>query len=483
MTIRSATGRASRKGLPTKRVMKEQWLSVKVGALVEYLRGSLWFGPTVAVVVAGVLGVVLPTLKPADGSWLASLAFQGGAEGAAGVLRAIATSVITVTTLVFTLTVLTLQLASQQFSPRLLRTFLREGRNHVVLGTFLATFTYSLVVLHAVRSDSNGGEEVPGLAVTVAFGLALVSMGALVAFIDHITRSVRIDALMKRVENDTRSVIDSAHPEACRPEGERSIPALSGCAVSVLADRSGFVSGIAPQSLERLAIRHDLILAVVPKVGERVVEGCPLVRAFSRGEKDSPPDAAAVAEEVNEAIEIDFERTMQQDVDYGLRQLVDVAVKALSPGVNDPTTAVHAIGHLASILCVLVRRDLSAIIRTDDEGVVRVVVGTRRLQDYLHLACAQIRLYGARDAVVATALLELLRDVGRCATTHDHLRAVHDEAVMVVSAADREISEARDMDAVRDAAALVESALAHGDDGGPRGSVDETRWAALGAHQ
>ncbi len=440
-------------------------LFVKLGAVVEYLRGSLWFGPTVAVVVAVVLGVVLTGVRPSEGSLLESLTFSGSAEGAGGILRVIATSVITINTLVFSLTVLTLQLASQQFSPRLLRTFLREGRNQVVLGVFLATFVYALVVLRAVRSGPSPNEDVPRLAVTVAFLFLLATIVAFVTFIDHIAQSLRIDTLIRQVEKDTRSVIDAQHPEPRRPGGEPPVSAPPADAVPVPARRSGFVTAVATKSLERLALRHDVVLALAPKVGERVVEGSPLVLAWRGREGDGLPEAESLAKGVHDAVTISFERTMQQDIAYGLRQLVDVAVKALSPGVNDPTTAVHALGHLTSILCVLVGRDLSPLIQSDGDGVTRVVVPTRGLKDYLDLACRQIRVYGARDPVVAVELLHLLRDVGRCATRHEDCRAVRDQALMVVAAAEREIVETHDMDAVRRAAAAVDGALVHGHSG------------------
>ncbi|MDP9072193.1 MAG: DUF2254 domain-containing protein [Actinomycetota bacterium] len=426
---------------------------VKLGALTEYIRGSLWFGPTVAVLGAVVVGVLLTHVTPPEGSLLASFAFPGDAEGARGILRIVATSVITVVTLVFSLTVLTLQLASQQFSPRLLRTFLREKSNQAVLAVFLATFSYAMVVLRAVRSGSGRDEEVvPGLAVTVAFLLVLASIAAFVAFIDHIAQSLRIDTLLKQVEKDTRSAIDHQHPAPCRPGADGATPEPPGDAVPVAAGGSGFVTALAPDALERLALHHDVVLALGPKVGEWVVEGCPLVLAWPSQDDEPPPEGPALAEGVNDAVTIAFERTMQQDIAYGLRQLVDVAVKALSPGVNDPTTAVHAIGHLASILCVLAQRDLSPLVRKDEDGVVRVAVATHDLQTYLDLACRQIRLYGARDSVVAVQVLHLLRDVGRCATRDEHRRAVRNQALLVVAAAEREIMEPHDMDAVREAA-------------------------------
>ena len=435
--------------------------SVKPGALVEYVRGSLWFGPTLAVGVAVLLGIVLGRARPSEGSFLDTLAFSGTAEGASSILRVVATTVITVNTLVFSLTVLTLQLASQQFSPRLLRTFLREGRTQAVLGVFLGTFAYALVVLAAVRSRA-GVDDVPGLAVSAAFLFVLASIAAFVAFIDHIARSIRIDTLMRQVEKDTRSVIESQHPNPARAQGERSTPQPPSGAVPIPARRSGFVTAVAPQSLERLALRHSAVLALASKVGEHVVEGAPLVLAWSCRDGDAAPNADSLAEGVHDAVTITYERTMQQDIAYGLRQLVDVAVKALSPGVNDPTTAVHAIGHLASILCVLVGRDLSPIVRSDDSGLSRVILPTRTVQDYLDVACRQIRLYGARDAVVAVELLEMLAEVGRCATREEQRAAVRHQAQMVLAAGEREIVEPHDREALRRAAAAASRTAGYG---------------------
>ena len=453
-------------------------LFVKLDSLVEYLRGSLWFGPTLAVVVAVVLGLVLPRVTPSERSLLGSLAFSGDAEGAGAILRVVATAAITINTLVFSLTVLTLQLASQQFSPRLLRTFLREGRNQVVLGVFLATFVYALVVLGAVRSGP-GVDQVPGLAVSTVYVFVLATIVAFVAFIDHIAQSIRIDTLLRQVEKDTRSVIDAQHPEPCRRGEDRSTPRSPPDSVPVPARRSGFVTAIAPQQLERLAVRHDVVLALAPKVGERVVDGCPLVLAWRRREGGDAPDTEALAHGVQEAVTITHERTMQQDIAYGLRELADVAVKALSPGVNDPTTAEHAIGHLASILCVLVRRDLSPVVRTDEDGVDRVVLATRTVEDYLEVACRQIRLYGAHDAVVAVELLHMLRDVDRCATRQEQHQAVAQQARMVLDAAEREIAEAHDLDAVRNAGAAVGTAATN--DGTGRGQEDQEKAPAASA--
>jgi uncharacterized membrane protein len=430
-------------------------------AIVEYLRASLWFVPAVLVTASAVLAVVLNGVDVDGESSLAHLVFPGGPESARAILQAIAGSVITVTGVVFSLTVVTLQLASTQFSPRLLRTFLRDVSNQVVLGTFLATFTYALLVLRAVQNGGDDAEAVvPTLAVTGAYVLTAASVFALVYFIDHIARSIRIDSLMREVNEDTLEVLDLVHPDRRDGglAGEVAVPDAPPAAVVIDAHRSGFVQAVDDRALLAAAVAHGVSLRIESRVGERVVAGSPLARVW-RGEGGCDPTSDLKAA-VEDAVQIGFERTMQQDVAFGFRQLVDVAVRALSPGVNDPTTAVHALGHLAALLTVVARREVTPIQRCDDDGVLRVVVPVTDLPGYLDLACGQIRRYGAAEPVVTAELLGLLRDVARCDLPPEHAAAVARQADMVVAAAERSTPEPRDLEPLHGLRAEVQELLA-----------------------
>ncbi len=415
-------------------------------SVVERTRTSLWFLPSLFMAGAGLAAAVLPRVHVDESSTLGHLVFPGGAESARGILQVIAGSVITVTGVVFSLTVVTLQLASSQFSPRLLRTFLRDVSNQIVLAIFLATFTYALLVLRAVRSGPTPEEDVvPALAITGAYVLTVASVIALVYFIDHIARSIRIDSLMREVNKDTVKAIEDLYGaddgSVVPPD---AIPPTAPGAAMIVASGSGFVQGIDLEALEELAEAGGLVLRLEPAAGDRVVEGGPLAWVWRSDEYQ--PDADLISA-VRTAIKIGFERTMQQDIGYGFRQLVDVAVKALSPGVNDPTTAVHAIGHLATLLVLLAQRPVGPRIVTTAGGGL-IVAPAMDVPAYLGLACGQIRRYGAREPMVMVELLRMLRDVARCDLDSAHRSAVERETVMVVAAADRETVESGDLEPV-----------------------------------
>lgn len=432
------------------RELERRLRRVQGRAVVEHLRASLWFVPSLVVIGSVVAAALLSRVEVDRSSLLDGITFPGGADSARGILQAIAGSVITVTGVVFSLTVVTLQLASTQFSPRLLRTFLRDVSNQIVLGTFLGTFSYALVVLRAVQSGISREEDVvPQVAVTGAYVLAGASVVALVYFIDHIARSIRIDSLMREVNEDTRSVIAHVHPPV--HDGPRMplpvAPEAPEHAVEIPAMRSGFVQAIDDGELLRAAVAHDVRIRVLVPIGDRIIEGATLARVW-RGAEACDVDIR-LREWVEDAIQIGYERTMQQDVAFGFRQLADVATKALSPGINDPTTAIHALAHLAGLLTLLAGRCLEPFLGShDDAGEVRVVVPVATLPAYLDLACGQIRRYGAAEPAVTFELLRLLRDVARCGLSDADLAAVERQADMVMSAAQRATPEPRDLEAL-----------------------------------
>lgn len=420
-------------------------------AAVEQARASLWLLPSLFVVTAAVAALLLNEVEVGDSSPWRRVAFPGGADSARAILQAIAGSVITLAGVVFSLTVVTLQLASSQFSPRLLRTFLREARNQAVLGTFLATFTYALLALRGIRSGDTPEEDVvPALAVTGAYVLTAGSVVALVYFIDHIARSIRIDSLMREANEDTTKVIDDLFGQQDGAViSPHAMPEHPRWAAPVRATRSGFVQAVDDHKLLDAAVDAGAVVRVDPRIGDQVVAGAPLAWVWRPGRPSEIDDDLATA--VVRGIRIGYERTLQQDVAYGLRQLVDIAVRAMSPGVNDPTTAVHAIGHLAALLVLLARRRVGPRVRMDADGVLRVVVPAMDLPGYLELACGQIRRYGEREPTVIVALLHMLREVARLDLPPPHAAAVERQAAMLLAAAERSTVDRRDLAPVRSA--------------------------------
>lgn len=383
------------------------------------LRTQLWPLPAVAVALSVVLGTALPALDAAvDGKLPESvsiLLFSGGPEAARSLLQAISGSLITVTSLTFSLTVVTLQLASSQFSPRLLRTFTADRFVHATLALFLAAFAFALTVLRSVRAESGGGPSfVPEISVTVAFALAIASVVGLVLFLAHLTREIRVETMMRRVNVETQETIDRVFPEDRPLPGPG--PLTPAGALLIRAAHSGFLTALDKDSLLRSAVAAGAVVRVDREPGSSMVEGVPFATAWplSDGGQFTAETSEELPSSINASISTGFERTNVQDVGFGLRQLVDVAARALSPGINDPTTAVHVLSHLSVLLCRLADRNPGPEHLHDDEGRVRVVLSMPRLGDLLDLALAQPRLYGATDPAVIERLLLLLQELTWC---------------------------------------------------------------------
>ncbi|TDL38880.1 DUF2254 domain-containing protein [Arthrobacter nitrophenolicus] len=394
-------------------------MSGRVSRWKDALRTELWPLPVFAVVSAVILGIVLPMLDAAVDDQLPGngtvLLFNGGRDAARAVLQAISGSLITVTSLTFSLTVVTLQLASSQFSPRLLRTFTADRFVHGTLALFLATFSYALTVLRSVRGEDDGNPSlVPEISVTVAFVLAIASVVGLVLFLAHLTREIRVETMMRRVNAETQETTDQVFPKDRPAPGPGPVSASETFLIS--STRSGFLTSIDKAALVQAAEESGAVLRIDQEPGSSLVEGVPFATAWSAepGVTFTWTVLEKLTAGVNSAVETGYERTKVQDVGFGFRQLVDVAVRALSPGVNDPTTAVHVIGHLSVLLCRLAQRTMGPEHLRDKDGEVRVVLALPVLGDLLDLAMNQPRQYGAADPVVARRLLGLLHELSWC---------------------------------------------------------------------
>lgn len=432
--------------------------------LRDSLRTQLWPLPILGVTLAVAAGVGLPRLDAAvDDELPPSVTvylFSGGAEAARAVLSAVAGSLITVTSLTFSLTVVTLQLASSQFSPRLLRTFTRDRFVHVTLALFLATFSYALTVLRTVRGGEGDGDGfVPEISVTVAFLLAMASVAALVLFLAHLAREIRVETMLERVHTEAgrtlRAVLgehDGTPP--CCPEPPRD-------AVPLPARSSGFLVHGDEDELLSAAVDADAVVLVDRAAGASLVAGIPFAVAWPLGAGALEPDGRrALAKRVAAAVTTGAERTQVEDVAFGLRQLTDVAVKALSPGINDPTTARHALRHTSALLCELAGRDLGPRILHDDRGAVRVILRRPAFADLLELALGQPRRYGASDPEVLAGLFEILTEVAWAARDDEQRGAVADQLGLLRTTAGDQHPDAAGYERLDRLAERIEHALA-----------------------
>lgn len=380
----------------------------RVKMLWVHARDSLWFLPALFTIVAAALALALIEIEKRYADFIENLPrwlWDGGAEGARGVLSTIAGSLVTVTGVVFSVTIVALQLASSQFTPRLLRNFTADRTNQTVLGVFIGTFTYCLLVLRAVRSE--GPEDpafVPRLAATLAVGLSLVSIGFLIYFIDHASKSIQLSVIIDRVTRQTSEHVKLLLPEI--PPGEEATAPQweepAGEPGAVLSEKSGYLQAVDEGTLIGLAREREIWIRMEPHVGQFMLEGLPLVSVWP---------APAVDEEVESAVRLAFvlghEPTPEQDVEFGVIEISDIAVKALSPGINDPTTAIRCIDRLGEILVAIGRRRPSPP-AAHPQDPVRFLAKPLDYERVVGLALDQIRHFGADNPTIGRKLIDLL---------------------------------------------------------------------------
>lgn len=411
---------------------------LRLTAVRERLRASLWFWPSISVGLAIAAGTTLPLVE-AGGE--AALGFAGTPEGARSVLATVAGSMITVTGLTFSLTVLALQMASSQFTPRLLRTFLSDGGNQAVLSVFLGTFTYTLAVLRSVRSPVDGeGSFVPDLAVSLGLALTLLSVGMLVYFFHHLTQQLRVETVLGEVQDDTIALIRSLFDPS---EGTPPVqpPPVPDGAHALPARRSGYLQAVDVDVLCQVAADAGVALRLRPPVGVHVTLGSTIAWAWPSSDgprRDLDPDV--LSKSLHRGLQIGPERTLQQDVAFGVRQLVDIAARALSPGVNDPTTAVAALHAMGPVLASLCGRDISTVVARGD-GDAAVVLPRSSFAELLGLALDQPRRYGRDEPAILTTMLRVLTDLAEVAVHAGERQAIRREIEATAEvAADAELS-------------------------------------------
>lgn len=387
----------------------------RFATVADAVASRLWPVPLAAVIGAVLIGIALPEIdREIDQSLydgVTAVIFGGGPEAARTVLSAIAGSLITATSLTFSLTVIALQLASSQASPRLLRMFSADGMVHGTLAIFLGTFAYALTVLRTVEDGTDSAEPfVPRISVTVASVLTLVSVVMLVFFLAHLARQLRVETLLRDVHREASRTMSLLADD--RPGNAAMAPEIPAHRRIVFAPGSGFLTSVDRHGLLDIATDEDLVIRELRSVGSAVVEGTPLVEWWRRTDADRP---SRHDDELEKRIAACFgsayERTPAQDVGFGLRQLADVAAKALSPGVNDPTTAVHALGHVSALLGDVAQLPSRPAAYADDTGAARLIPTGDRFEELLEVGVEQIRRYGSGDPDVASRLFGLLDDL------------------------------------------------------------------------
>jgi uncharacterized membrane protein len=421
----------------------------------DRLRSSLWFVPAFMACLAMALALATVALDKAVGDdWLERMgwwSYSGGAEGASQLLSTVAGSMIAIAGTVFSMTLVAMSLASSQLGPRLLRNFMRDTTNQVVLGTFVATFVYCLLVLRTIRRADEVA-FVPHLSVSISVVLAMVSIGVLIYFIHHVSVSIQADVLVARVSRELEDGIGRLFPgqlgkpgaEPAKAPGNASLPvAFEYEARPVGALEDGYLQLIDADALMELASKEDLLLRLERRPGHYLVQGQSMLMVWP-GERVTE----ALVQHLNKAFVFGNQRTASQDIEFSFLQLVEIAVRALSPGINDPFTAIACVDRLGSALCYLARRDMPSPLRFDGHGRLRLVAPGATFAGIVDTAFNQIRQCARSNPAVAIRMLDAIAQIAGHVQHRQDGACLQRHADMIVRGAREAVPEAEDLLAV-----------------------------------
>ena len=407
--------------------------------VVYNLRGGFLVRPLTIALALGCLGAFLSWLEesdPAFGNWVPRLLFlsRSDPQVAQVILAGIAASIMTVVSIVFAILLMTLTLASMQFSPRIIVSFARDRVTQWTLGIFLGTFLYCTAALPAAHSLPQ--PFAPVATVTGAMLLAITCVGLLLFFIHHISQAISVNHIVARIASETEVVIDDVMPlprGQCRLElSDRNN--LSTWDKPVLSDVSGYIRFLDAKRLLDLAASYRVKVRVVRRVGQFVPAGTPLLMVY-KAERLFPEHIG----QFRGAFDFGPSRTLQQDVEFGVLQIVDIALKAISPAVNDPTTAITCVDHLSRLLIRFTSREMPEPLLYDLKGVARVSIRWIDLERMLDSAFEQIRMYSKTDVAVSMRLLRAFGDIATATQDLTLRRMLLERAKRVVAGCEHRI--------------------------------------------
>jgi uncharacterized membrane protein len=420
----------------------------------EALRTTLWMVPTILVLVAGLLFLITYEIDLAAYNGHITLPFWMRTESAdAGrqVLIAIAAAVITVIGVVFSITILAVTFASQQFGPRMMRNFVRDVGNQVTLGVFVATFVYSTLALGAIAISGNRGVFVPHLSIVVAEALLIVDIAVLIYFIHHIAKSIQLPEVIAGIARDLTREIDAEFPEGTPAEVEATpvgygtssaemMKVLNERGGTVPALTSGYLQFVGYAQLVEIATRTDAVIKLAHRPGHFIAAGRPLATVWPRGAAQQVADALAKAHVTGP------HRTLMQDPVFAIDQLVEIAIRALSPAVNDTFTALTCIDWLSAGLRRVTGRTLGEGIYRDRSGRVRLIEPAPSYARMANRAFDKIRQSAAGMAVVMIHMIDALSSVVEETISADQRGTLLRQGEMIARSAAESVSEPNDLE-------------------------------------
>ncbi|GAB3690661.1 DUF2254 domain-containing protein [Spirosoma flavus] len=423
-------------------------MSTRLRQYWQQLQESLWFVPALMVLASFGLAYGLVAFD-AHTSWHGEkrfpLLFASGADGARGMLSAISGSMLTVATLAFSLTLSTISQVSSQYSPRVLRNFMRDRFNQLVMGYFVGVFAYCLIVLGTIRGNDEV-KFVPSTAVLGGLLLALGGVAALIFFIHHIAESLQTGTIVQRIYHETGKAIAELFPDRLGEPIDDPLQAEAALRYTdeqtgwhaVTTNQSGYLQLINIQGLLKWATRHRVVVRIEKEMGAFVGQGTVLFRVRSGMERADPKEADW-PDDLMDYVSIGRHRNVEQDVGFGIQQLVDIILKALSPGINDTTTAIMAVDYLGALSEQLSRREFPARLRSDGRHL-RVLVRSATFEDYIRLAFDLPRINAKGNHAVLRRLLRSLALVNEAVCHAERKLILRQQADLLLHYADQTLS-------------------------------------------
>lgn len=425
---------------------------------------NLWFVPALEIALAAVLFAaayavdrhVYDAHQRLPG-WILS----GSADAARQILTALAAAVITVIGVVFSIILVTLTLASTQFGPRMLRNFIRDRITQITLGTFVATFVYAILALASIAPASHG-DFVPHIAITVLLFLTLVDLGVLVYFIHHISLSIQLPHVIASIAHDLSRAIDAESAEdrteivqieEAGPSVEETLRRIETSGGTVKAAGSGYLQFVRHRDLVEIATRTGSVLHLEHRPGNFVVAGQPLARVWPAA------TAPGVADELARSHVTGTVRTITQDIAFAVDQLVEIAIRALSPAVNDTFTALTCVDWLTDSLCQVQMRWDPVRVHRDNFGYVRVVTSHISHRRLVQRAYEKIRQAGRGMPAVMIRQLDGLTRIAALTASPERRLVLAEQAEMIMRSAEESVAEQADRDDVRRAYETLRRAL------------------------
>ena len=426
--------------------MQVSKMDIRVQNLLEEIRSSYWFLPAVMTLSAiglSVLTTIVDQQTQIPITQNFGPVFGGGPEGARDLLTTVAGSMITVAGVTFSITIVAFSQASSQFGPRMLRNFMRDTGNQVVLGTFIATYIYCLLILRTVRVGTTQAFT-PNVSVTVGLVLTLASLGVLIYFIHHTALSMQAPIIISELAGDLFSTIDRLFPEhlgSGKQAREISAPPQpQGEPDCVTSKSEGYVLALDTDSLMKIATDNDLVFGVEFQPGRFLVQGATIVRVWPSRRLNK-----RIAHMIRQTIVMGKRRTHTQDIEFAFEQLVEVAVRSLSPSINDPFTVISCIDWLGAGLVRLVDREFPSGFRFDEAGDLRMILREPVSFDRLvEIAFNPIRRYAGESAGVRMRLLDVLYRTAQQTQKRQRLQALVNQAAIVKRSIYEELSEVED---------------------------------------